>query len=80
MMNGSGMMGMMVWGWIFLIVLLGLLVAVVVFVVSGQRTSTTAPDALGILRKRYARGEIDRTAYEERAAVLRGQAPPAQQP
>ncbi|MGH2376853.1 MAG: SHOCT domain-containing protein [Candidatus Limnocylindria bacterium] len=68
--------GMMAWGWIFSILIPGLLVASLVFVLTGRRAASGSGDALGVLQERYARGEIDHGEYEERAAVLRGRAPP----
>ena len=44
----------------------------------GQGGPGAGPDALEILRQRYARGEIDDAEYERRRAVL--QAPPWQAP
>ncbi|MGH2797815.1 MAG: SHOCT domain-containing protein [Thermoleophilaceae bacterium] len=72
MMDGWGMMAC---GWLFTILIVGLLVALLVFVLTGRRAASGSGDALGVLRERYARGEIDRSEYEERAAVLRGAAP-----
>ncbi|MEX0805766.1 MAG: SHOCT domain-containing protein [Candidatus Binatia bacterium] len=73
MMDGMGMMGMMIWG--LLGVLFGLLV-LFLFVLAaaygvkwvwGQRpSSTTGSDesALDLLKKRYARGEIGKEEFE----------------
>ena len=38
----------------------------------GSHEGPVTPDALEILRQRYARGEIDEAEYERRRAVLRG--------
>lgn len=73
MMDGWGTMA---GGWIFALLILGVLVALLVFALTGQRAASASTDALDVLRERFARGEIDRTEYEERATVLRGQAPP----
>lgn len=75
MMDGWGLMA---WGWISTILILGLLVASLVFALTGRGAVSGSTDALGVLRERYARGEIDRAEYEERMAVLRGQTRPEQ--
>jgi putative membrane protein len=38
----------------------------------GSHEGPATPDALEILRLRYARGEIDEAEYERRRAVLKG--------
>lgn len=69
MMDGMGMMGMMVWG--LLSMLLGLVILFLFILAAaygvkwvwGQRPSTTTgrgESALDILKTRYARGEINR--------------------
>jgi putative membrane protein len=73
MIDGMGMMGMMVWG------LLSMLLALVVlflFILAaaygvkwvwGQRPSSTTghgESALDLVKKRYAKGEISREAFE----------------
>ena len=69
--NGSG------WGafWMILsmVAFWGLLVAVVVMLVRpgdrGEKTSPK-PDAIELLRRRFAEGQISREEFEERLAVL----------
>ena len=76
-MMGSGMMGG--YGTMFLmpvlwIVVLGLIIwAVVAAVRPGQFSgsdSATTSSALDVLKKRYARGEIDKQEYEEKKKDL----------
>ncbi len=74
MMDGMGG-GMSMWlGWLFWLVIIGVIVwAVVKFSDSRQSDQRTAPRnevALEILKKRYARGEIDRAEFEEKRKQL----------
>jgi putative membrane protein len=71
-MYGSGYMSG--WMWIWGIVLLGLVVAAVIGLTSigragASREPTESPDQ--ILKRRYARGEIDRETYERMLEDLR---------
>jgi putative membrane protein len=77
---GGGMaIGWIVW---LLIVILfwGLVIAAIVLAIRwliradrrGSREGPATPDALEVLRQRYARGEIDEAEYERRRAVLKG--------
>ena len=71
-------------GWIFGILILvlfwGLVIAAIVLAVRwliradrrGSHEGPATPDALEVLRQRYARGEIDEAEYERRRAVLKG--------
>ncbi len=81
--GGWGMMGSGMWGgWMFLmpiffILFWGLVIWGIVALVrglSGQRSSDSAPpaadSALEMLKKRYARGEIDKKEYEEKKKDL----------
>lgn len=76
---GSGMG----WSWLFGLLLLAGIVALIVLIVrltaGGSRHSggVQDPDARGqraraILDERYARGEIDTAEYEERLRIMRG--------
>ncbi len=78
-MMGSGMMGNFGWGWfmpIFMILFWGLVIWGIVALVrgvsqSGSPTSSSQSDsALEILKKRYARGEINKEEYEARKKDL----------
>lgn len=69
MMNGMGGFGMG-FGWLFWIIILGVIIwAVIKLVNSAQNRSGFSDkkdeDALEILKKRYARGEIGREEYEK---------------
>ena len=71
-------------GWIFgmliLVLFWGLVIAAIVLAARwliradrrGSHGSPAAPDALELLRQRYARGEIDEAEYERRRTVLKG--------
>ena len=73
-MMGSGMMGGFSWWWfmpIFMILFWGLVIWGIVALVrglSGSRgsDSSRADSALEVLKKRYARGEINKEEYEEK--------------
>ncbi len=79
-MMGPGMMGGFGWWWlmpIFFIIFWGLVIWGIVALVrgmSGSRGSdsgSSRPDsALEVLKKRYARGEIDKKEYEEKKKDL----------
>ena len=62
---------MSVFGWSMMVLFWA---AVIFLVVWGVRSSTTPKDgtldATEVLRRRYAAGEIDRGAYEERLRIL----------
>ena len=77
-MMGFGMMGG--FGWMWLMPLLGLaVIAMIVWAVvtsagrsnePGGSDSSRTDSALDVLKKRYARGEIDREEYEEKKKDL----------
>ncbi len=79
-MMGPGMMGGFGWMWlmpIFFIIFWGLVIWGIVALVrglSGSRSSDSSssrPDsALEVLKKRYARGEINKEEYEEKKKDL----------
>ena len=70
MMNGGSMMGMMIFMFLFGLLLIGLFVLIVVTVVkwlSGSKMPFSVSDrenALEILKKRYAKGEIGKEQFE----------------
>jgi putative membrane protein len=67
-----------VWGWLWSLIPIALLIALVVWIVSALRPRETGPrissedSALRILRERFARGEIDRDELESRKRELGG--------
>ncbi len=79
-MMGPGMMGGFGWMWlmpIFWILFLGLIIWAVVALVRGvsqpsiSDSAFSRPDsALEVLKKRYARGEINKEEYEEKKKDL----------
>ena len=77
-MMGPGMMGGFSWWWfmpIFMILFWGLVIWGIVAMVrglSGSRGSDSSrvDSALEVLKKRYARGEIDKEEYEEKKKDL----------
>ena len=77
-MMGPGMMGGFSWWWfmpIFMILFWGLVIWGIVALVrglSGSRgsDSSRADSALEVLKKRYARGEINKEEYEEKKKDL----------
>ena len=73
MIDGMGMMGMMVWGvlsFLFGLLVLFLFILAAAYGVKwvwGQRPSSTigrGESALDLLKKRYAKGEINKDEYE----------------
>lgn len=88
--GGNGHMGDWGWGWgllgmVMMLVFWGGLALLIVYAVRGSLAGPGRQDAsrrtedraLDTLRERYARGEIDRSEYEERRRTLTdaGQAP-----
>jgi putative membrane protein len=68
-MQGWGMM----WGggWMMLLFWIAVIaVAVMLFRRYGRASGLNRPDALDVLRERYARGEIDEAEFEARRRVL----------
>jgi putative membrane protein len=72
---GPGMMwGWWGMGWIFMIIFWGLVVVGVIFLIryliGTTKTSRSEESALDILKRRYARGEIDREEFEQKKKDL----------
>jgi putative membrane protein len=78
MMWWDGGWSMMFFGPLFMIVTLAAVIAAIVFLVrwlggmpgSGPLLPPAGKTPLDILKERYARGEIDKTEFEERRRVL----------
>jgi putative membrane protein len=79
MMGGFGMgYGMGGFGMIFMIVIWALIVTGIVFLIRWVAVSTNAQKSVtgggetpvDILKKRYARGEIDKVEFEEKMKML----------
>jgi putative membrane protein len=59
-------------GWTMMIVFWVVVVALIVWAIRSSTTTSgnSTPDALGILERRYAGGEIEREEFEERKRTL----------
>jgi len=68
-MMGFGMMGVAIFGLLFM----GLLVYLVVSLINNNGTfnNTRRDNPLEILKERYARGEISESEYEEKRKLLK---------
>jgi putative membrane protein len=65
--------GNWMFGGLMMVVFWGLVIGLIVLAVrgfSGRSDTTPPPNALDILRERYAKGEIDEDEYERRKAKL----------
>ncbi len=71
---GPGMMWGWGMGWIFMIIFWGLVVVGLIFLirwlVGMTKTTRLEESALDILKKRYARGEINKEEYEQKKKDL----------
>ncbi|HYL25873.1 MAG TPA: SHOCT domain-containing protein [Burkholderiales bacterium] len=70
--SAYGPMPWMFFGPIMMLVFLAVCVAVVYLVMHGASRNPRAEQALGILKERFARGEIDQAEFEQRRRVLLG--------
>jgi putative membrane protein len=69
MWSDWGAMGL--FGWTMMVVFWGALIFLIVWAVRSWGSSREVqPDAMEVLRQRYARGEIDREEYKERRGTL----------
>ena len=72
-MNGSG--GYMWFGWIFWLILLGVIVWAVVTIINKNQTGTgnnqLGESSIDILKKRFAKGEITKKQYDQMKTVLK---------
>jgi putative membrane protein len=71
MWNDWGAMGL--FGWTMMLLFWVTLVLVIVWVArswNGRSSGAVRPDALELLRRRYARGEIELDEYQERREAL----------
>lgn len=76
MMGGFGTMASL--GWLGILAMIVFWIGVILLVIWGASAlfpttgRTGGPDALEILRQRYARGEISREEFEQARSVLQG--------
>lgn len=71
--GAGGMGGGYIWGLIWLLFVVAVVVValyLVVRLVGDTETGATGDDALGVLERRYARGEIDEEEFEQRRTRL----------
>jgi putative membrane protein len=77
---GGGMPILWLVGVLIIVLFWALVIAAIVLAIRwliradrrGSHEGPATPDALEILRQRYARGEIDEAEYERRQTVLKG--------
>ena len=65
-----GPMPWMFFGPLTMLIFLGVCVAVMYLVMRGAAHGAPREQALGILKERFARGEIDQSEFEQRRRVL----------
>jgi uncharacterized membrane protein len=69
MWNDYGPAPWMFFGPMFIVGMMAVCVIVMFFMMRGHRDGYSGDSAAHILKERFARGEIDKAEYEERAAV-----------
>jgi putative membrane protein len=57
--------------WIWWIIMVVIILLVVFNVIPSRPTADAGEDAIDILKKRFARGEIEREEFEERKKILK---------
>ena len=74
--NGQGGGGNDVWGFVFMILMMTLVVLGIVvlvrYLVNSLNVKQTGETALNLLEKRYANGDIDKKEFEEKRKDLKG--------
>jgi putative membrane protein len=60
----------MFFGPMFMILMMAICVAVMFFMMRGHRGGSRGDSAARILKERFARGEIDKTEYDDRRRTL----------
>jgi putative membrane protein len=72
-MNGGG--GYMWFGWIFWLILLGIIIWAAVTIINKIQTGTgnnqLGESSIDILKKRFAKGEITKEQYDQMKTVLK---------
>lgn len=68
-MSGLGW-AMVIFGWVFMVAIVGLVVWLIVSTTRGPDGSAGARSAIDVLGERYARGEIDSEEYMQRRTDL----------
>lgn len=58
--------------WLWWIILTGIILLVVFNVIPYRQKTEPEDDAMEILRKRFARGEIEKEEFEERKRIIKG--------
>ena len=71
-MGGYGMMGFgMGFGFIFMLLLWGLIIWLIVTLINASQSNKNEPDSLTILKRRYASGEITKKEFETMKKEIR---------